>query len=202
MRKNGIYGYWDNKKQYVAYIGKDSNITQNRRHKEHLNITNYNRQEINKVIQNNPNRYQYFVLCVGSFSKKAINELEKEAIKIFKTYKYDYPQKSVFNFTRGGEESPSLNPNIAKKISNSVSGEKNHFYGKHHSKANKIKMSKARNTSGYYNVYKEKSNRYKQGFIWTYQYQEDGKQKRIRSVDFSNLKKKVIKKNLPWYKLE
>lgn len=31
----GIYAYWDNVKGYYAYVGKDSSICLNRRHKEH-----------------------------------------------------------------------------------------------------------------------------------------------------------------------
>lgn len=100
---NGIYGYYDNEKEYVAYIGRDSDIDINRRHNEHFRKSKIEKQQINKVLQNNPERYDYFVLAEGDFSNSELNEMEAEAIAIFETYKYDYPMKSVFNFTKGGE---------------------------------------------------------------------------------------------------
>lgn len=100
---NGIYGYYDNEKNYVAYIGRDSDIDINRRHNEHCRISKRDDQRINKVLQNNPDRYDYFVLVEGEFSDKELNDMESKAIQLFGTYKQDYPQKSVFNFTKGGE---------------------------------------------------------------------------------------------------
>ncbi len=59
-------------------------------------------------------------------------------------------------------------------------------------------MSKAKNTSNYYRVIKEKDLTCKQGFIYRYQYWEDGKRKRIRSVDINRLREKVLDKGLEW----
>jgi hypothetical protein len=59
----------------------------------------------------------------------------------------------------------------------------------------------ARNTSGYLNVYKNKNKTCKQGFIWVYQYSEDGKRKALTSVNIKKLEKKVKEKGLPWRKL-
>lgn len=100
---NGLYGYYDTKKQYVVYIGKDAHIDTDDRHKAHTNVEQYNKQKINKVIQNHPERYTYFKFIEGNYGRQTLNKLEKEAIRIFKTYKYDYPEKNVFNFTRGGD---------------------------------------------------------------------------------------------------
>lgn len=103
MKKNGLYGYYDTEKEYVVYIGKDANIGNDTRHKVHTNPERYDEQVINKIIQNNLKRYTYFRFIEGEYNDETLNELEKEAIRLFKTYKYDYPERNVFNFQRGGE---------------------------------------------------------------------------------------------------
>ena len=64
-----------------------------------------------------------------------------------------------------------------------------------------MNTSKARNNSGYYRVYLHKCKDCKQGFIYRYQYYENGKQKPICSVDIDKLEAKVKAKGLPWFKL-
>lgn len=100
---SGLYGYYDIEKEYVVYIGKDSHIYRDRRHKDHTNPEKYDEQVINRVVQKNPDRYTYFRFIEGDYDTQTLNALEREAIRIFKTYKYDYPEKNVFNFNRGGE---------------------------------------------------------------------------------------------------
>lgn len=101
---NGLYGYYDTKNEYVVYIGKDGSIGNDARHKTHTIPSQYDKQVINRVIQKNPDRYTYFRFIEGEYNDETLNELEKEAIRLFKTYKYDYPEKDVFNFTRGGDD--------------------------------------------------------------------------------------------------
>ena len=60
---------------------------------------------------------------------------------------------------------------------------------------------KSKNTSNYYRVHKRKTKQVKQGFTWVYEYSENNKQKKISSVNFETLKKKVQAKGLPWYKI-
>lgn len=117
---SGIYCYYDTYNKYIAYVGKDIEIYRDKRHKSHLNPNNRNLQQINRVIQDNPNRYQYFRFIEGNYNNEELKDLEKEAISLFKTYAYDYPEKSVFNYTQGGDDNPSTNPNIANKISKSL----------------------------------------------------------------------------------
>ena len=82
----GIYGYWDNKKEYVAYIGKDSKINNPfNRNYYHNAPFNHNAQQINKALQNNPDRYDYFVLVEGDFPEDDLNKMESQAIELFKT---------------------------------------------------------------------------------------------------------------------
>jgi hypothetical protein len=81
-------------------------------------------------------------------------------------------------------------------------GENSPRYGEHHSEESKQKMSEANNTSGYLNVCKQKNKTYKQGFQWVYRYSEDGKRKRLTSVDIKKLESKVKARGLPWKKLK
>ena len=100
---SGIYAYWDNVKNYYVYVGKDSNIDKKIRHNYHILESKYNEQQINRVLQNNPERYEYRVIMEGNYNNWQLDQMEKLCIKSFKTFKEDYPERSVFNFTRGGE---------------------------------------------------------------------------------------------------
>ena len=125
MKKTGLYGYYDTVNKYVIYIGKDSDVGNNKRYKDHKMPSKYNDQVINKVVQKNPKRYTYFRFIEGEYDDETLNELEREAIRLFKTYKYDYPDRSVFNFTRGGDgvcAEGQYNPNWKKKDYTVVKG--------------------------------------------------------------------------------
>ena len=67
----------------------------------------------------------------------------------------------------------------------------------------KIKLSKTKNnTCEYYRVTKANDNRYKQGFIYRYQYVDNnGKHQSISSTNLKKLEKKVREKELEWRKL-
>ena len=95
---NGIYGFWDKIKGYFAYIGRFTGI---QRVKSHSYPSTYDAQQINRVLQNNPDRYEERILMEGDYNDWQLNQMEKLCIKYFKTFKYDYPERSVFNFTRG-----------------------------------------------------------------------------------------------------
>ena len=91
----GIYCYIDKENDKIVYVGKDSNIDKNRRHRQYFTPSAYNAQPINRILQNNPNRYIYQVLweiddCIDNY----LNKMEIYYIK-----KYS-PQ---FNLTEGGE---------------------------------------------------------------------------------------------------
>ena len=212
----------------------------NQRHGHHLAPSAYNAQPINRILQNNPDRYKYQVLWeIDDCTDNHLNQME-----IFYIKKHD----PKFNFTDGGdgisgykhtEESKRKisealkgenNPNYGKtlsketrkKISETLKGENHQMYGKTHSEETKKKMSEAlkgennpmlgkkhskearkkiseaQNTTGFYRVYKQKDNHYKQGFIWRYQYFLDSKRKSIKSVDLKKLEKKVKKEGLEW----
>lgn len=115
----GIYAYWDNKLSQYVYIGKDSYIDKNERHKDHLSPSKCDVQPFNRVIQNNPERYEYRILMEGNYNEKQLNKMERFCIKHLKTYHYDYPERHVFNFTRGGDGCTGLkhSEETKKKIS-------------------------------------------------------------------------------------
>lgn len=181
MKKNGIYGYYDTKKECVVYIGKDIDISINKRHKEHHYPSLYDAQQINRILQNNKGRYTYFILCDGYFTEQELNELEEDAIAIFNTY-YGYG----FNFTKGGDGTK-------------IRKQDHPLYGKHLTEATRKKLSKANNKTGFYRVSKYNDSRTAQGFLWKYQYYIDGKRKRIHRACLSDLEKVVRDKDLDWF---
>lgn len=98
----GIYGYYDKENNYIlVYCGKDSHIDENRRHKDHFKPSDYNKQRINRVLQNNPDRYEYRVIYeCPDLTDDELNYLEcKEIMK----HKFLYDERPKFNFTIGGE---------------------------------------------------------------------------------------------------
>ena len=168
----GIYCYIDKENDKIVYVGKDSNIDKQKRRRDHLAPSRYNEQLINRILQNNPNRYIYQVLWeINDCTDNHLNQME-----IFYIKKYD-PQ---FNFTEGGGGMSGFkcSEGTRKKISES--------------------RSKAQNTTGFYRVYKQKDNTYKQGFTWCYQYQYKSIKKSITNTNLLKLQKKIDSQNLPW----
>lgn len=192
----GIYQYTDLETDEVVYIGKDSNIHRNQRHNCHIAPSAYDDQPFNRVLQNNPERYEYSVVCEAEhYSDVYLNLLEKDLIKLF---------KPKFNFTKGGDGSTGyIHTNESKqKMSESKKGENHPWYGKSHSEKTLRKMSEAKNTSNYFRVSKIKDKTCKKGFIWRYRYFENGKRKEIKSTNIKNLEERVKAKGLEWWKLK
>ena len=77
-------------------------------------------------------------------------------------------------------------------------GKNNPRYGKKCSDETLYKMSIAKNTTGYFRVYKKKNKHAKKGFYYVYQYYEDKKRKSIESKSLETLKSKVLGKGLKW----
>lgn len=243
---SGIYAYIDKMNDEIVYVGKDSYIHEDKRHKAHLCECKYKEQQINKVLQNNPDRYDYKILYVGNFNKDLLNALEINTIaehnpmfnftnggdgivgythteeakqkiskamkgnKYFLGKKHKQESKDKMSKSKIGDKNPMKNPETAKKVSKALKGRKGpetSFYGKHHSESTKKqishKKSHQQSTSGYYRVYKSKSNACKQGFYYRYRYYDsDGKRKYISSVDIKKLEEKVKEAGLEWIKFE
>ena len=125
----GIYAYFDKKDNSVVYVGKDSSIEKNKRHREHMYKSNYNKQVINRILQNNPNRYTYQVLVWDVKDYDTLTALEIQNIRQL---------KPKFNFTDGGDGKTGYvtSDETKRKISKSLTGLK-------HSEETKEKMRKS-----------------------------------------------------------
>ena len=219
----GIYCYIDKENDKIVYVGKDSNINKNKRHRDHLTPSLYNAQPINRILQNNPDRYKYCALWeIDDCTDNHLNQME-----IFYIKKYD-PQ---FNFTEGGdgisgfkhseETKQKISKNNARywkgkkcseearqKMSEAQKGKtfseetrkkiSKSLKGKTFSEETRKKISKSQNTTGFYRVSKVKDNAYKQGFIWRYEYRKKSIKKQIKSVNLLKLQEKVEAQGLPW----
>lgn len=161
MSIKGIYHYVDVETDEVVYIGKDSYINHSKRHSDHKMQSNYNKQRFNTVLQNNPDRYRYEIVCAGNYSPELLATLEVNEIAEFKMlHNGELPK---FNFTDGGESGFTVseetrkrlseshkgenNPNYGKKrpdLSKRFAGKNNPFYGKHHSEETKKKISNSK----------------------------------------------------------
>lgn len=77
-------------------------------------------------------------------------------------------------------------------------GELNGMYGKKHSLESCKKMSKSKNSSGYFRVCKKRNNSLKQGFSYVYYYYEGKRRRELSSVNIEKLKEKVLANGLEW----
>ena len=99
---SGIYGYWDNLKDEIVYVGQAINIKI--RHNEHYSPVRYNAQTINRVLQNNKARYDLIVL-----KECSIDDLDFWEITLIGLF------KPKFNYTDGGEGSRGFKHSEEKK---------------------------------------------------------------------------------------
>lgn len=189
----GIYKYTDLKTGEVVYVGKDSHIDKNSRHKDHLNPSKYEDQPFNKILQNNADRYEYSII----WATEECTDLKLNKIEILFGKIYN-PKFNFDKFGKGGCNGHT--EETKKKLSDLNKGENHPKYGKKypHTEETKRKISNRKNTSGYYRVTKVISKRYKQGFIWWYRFLENGKIKSIKSVDIEKLEAKVKAKGWEW----
>ena len=148
----GIYCYIDKKDNQIVYVGKDSYIDKNKRHKEHLAPSNYNKQQINRILQNNPDRYIYQVLWeINDCSDNHKNQME-----IFYIKKYN----PKFNFTEGGDGTSGFkhSEETRKKMSESKKGKKPYeITEKTRKKMSETKKGKIPWNKGKVNVYSEET---------------------------------------------
>jgi len=130
----GIYQYRDLKTDKIVYIGKDSNIDKEVRRNAHLKRSTYNAQQFNRVLQNNPTRYQYEIIYAGDFDDYLLNTLEINSIA---------EENPKFNFTKGGEGSIGFkhSEESKRKMSEARKNKKSGFFGKNHTFESRSKMS-------------------------------------------------------------
>lgn len=179
---NGIYCYVDKQNENkVVYIGRDSSIHIKRRHREHISKKRENSQPFNKVLQKNPNRFQYQVLEYGNFSNQELNLLERKYIKKYGTYsnRKGYGESYGFNFTEGGDG----------------------FIGFTLTQNQRIKqVQSAGNKTGFFRLSKRFTK--KKGWIWTYSYSKNKKRIKMEESHLGYLLEAIIHFKLPWYVLD
>lgn len=155
----GIYTYRDLKTDEIVYVGKDSNIHKNQRHTDHIKPLLRDKQVINRVLQNNPDRYVYEKVCEATYySDVYLNCLEKGLIKVFN------PQ---FNYTPGGDFNPMKVPEIAKKFGESRRGENHPLYGTTVSEETRKKMSESQKGRHHSEETKRKISEARKGMVFT-----------------------------------
>ena len=108
----GIYAYYDTVKDEIVYVGKDSHIERDLRHKQHHQSSNYNEQIINRVLQDNKGRYDYkpIYVCSPHLDEVDLNGLEMQYIEAL---------NPKFNFSNGGDgfQSGNKHPYYGKSLS-------------------------------------------------------------------------------------
>ena len=77
-------------------------------------------------------------------------------------------------------------------------GENNPSYNVKKPLNSKIKLSKKRNSTGFFRVSKKKDKAYRKGYTWQYRYNEKGEVKIIIANKLEVLKQKVIAEGLIW----
>lgn len=131
----GIYGYYDKLNEEIVYIGKDSYIEKNERHKRHLQSSKYDEQTINRILQNNLDRYVYkpIYICPPYLNDDDLNGLEMQYIESL---------NPKFNFTKGGDGVCGYKhkPSTLEKLRNNPSCG---MFGKKHSAETRKKMSES-----------------------------------------------------------
>lgn len=152
----------------------------------------------------------------GDFNPAKLPEVQAKISKALSGRKLSQKTKEKLSKVKSGKNHPMFGrehtPETRQKISEANSGHKvsqetkdkisKANSGRKHTSESKEKMSKSQNTSGYYRVCKHNAKSCKQGFVWDYKYYEDGKRKKISSIDIKKLEEKVRAKGLKWLKFD
>ena len=135
----GIYCYIDKKDDSIVYVGQDSKIHENNRHKEHFYPSKYDKQVINRVLQNNPDRYTYQKLWeIENCTDNHLNEIEKYYTALYNP-KFSYMKGGggISGYRQTKESRRKMSENHAD-----VSGKNNPMYNKKHTEETRRKISK------------------------------------------------------------
>ena len=95
----GIYCFRDLENDgEIVYVGKDSNLKKNKRYYAHIAPSKYDAQPINRIVQNNPNRYKYEVL-------KKLEKNDEYPPNLLSALEIIYIRRHrpKFNYTIGGD---------------------------------------------------------------------------------------------------
>ena len=220
--------FTDKETGHVVYIGMDSHIDVQERIGAHYRPSAYDSQQFNRVLQNNPDRYEPKVYCYAD-SHEAMEQIEFDLINLFRpkfNYKHGGQGKYInkdFQYTvakcglRNGKQNYVIQTMFRKPLIQSIDVD---YLNDICSKLNdgvltpddvrqmerkivpsletNLKRSKS-NSSGFYRVRKRVDETCRQGYLWIYEYyDENGKHKRFQRVNFFDLKKEVERRKMPW----
>ena len=169
------------------YIGQSIHIE--KRIREHQ----YKRDLKTSYLENSIQKYGWENFSWSIIYECEPDELdieERKFIKLYNTFIDGY------NLTYGGELSgygnPMHNPEIAKRNACNRKGFK-------HSTDTKLRISKNKNKTGFYRVFKEVDDKLSQGFTYRYEFRKDNKKHGvIRSINIRELEEKVKSRGLDW----
>lgn len=173
--KNDVCGIYmiENKKTGQRYIGQSIHIYQ--RWHQHINRPQMSMHIDRAIKKHGADNFDLKVICELEQDDDLLNAMEKYYVWKYNTFEDNFH----YNLTLGGDFSPSKLSEVREKI------------------------SKTKNTTGYFRVHKNKNPECRQGFRYCYRYYDDnGKRHSIQSVDIKKLEKKVKAKGLEWFKLE
>lgn len=224
----GIYTFTDKKTGNIVYVGKDSHIDVKERIKAHYRPSAYDSQQFNRVLQNNPERYEPKIYCYAE-SVEELNQIEFDLINLYRpkfNYKHGGQGKYInrdFVYTvvkygiRNGKQNYSIQSMFRKPLIQSIDYDfLNDICSKLNENVltpNKVKQMERKipqsfetnlkrsknNSTGFYRVQKTNDKTCRQGFAWRYEYyDENGKHKHFQRVNFFDLKKEVAKRKMPW----
>ena len=137
MLLGGIYAIQNNVNKKI-YIGQAKNIQ--KRWNIHTSLLNRGKHE-NIYLQNSWDKYgsdNFSFLILESCKVGELTKKEEYYIK-----KYNSTDKSAGYNLRSAGRSGRMTKDVKQRMSDSHKGEKNHFYGKHHTEESKKKISKA-----------------------------------------------------------
>lgn len=129
----GVYYYLDLINQEIVYIGRDSHIDRQKRHKDRLKRSSYHSQPFNRVLQNNPARYKYHVYMICETFEEMV-ETEDNLIRLYQprfNYKFGKDETSLkgynYNVVKDGHSEGKQNYGIygknGKRVIKSVNKE-------------------------------------------------------------------------------
>lgn len=207
---SGIY-LITNKINGHMYVGGSKDIR--KRFLEHKRCTDIKSSAIDRAIKKyGKDNFTYQIITELPPDWDIIGEHEKYWIKFYNTFK----DKQHYNLTPGGEGnvvfggywkgktfSEEHRQNLSDSHKGLITWNKNiKQWPNGLPLEHCLKLSKNKNTSGFFRVTKLKDNTCKQGFIWQYTYYEDDKRKKIRRVNIKDLEKEVKKRGLKWEEIK
>ena len=134
------------------------------------------------------------------YGRKLPRETKQKISEALKGKKHTPEARQKMSKANSGENNPMYACKHTQETKQKISKTKS---GKSLAKSTKLKISSKMNSTGYYRVYKHIDKKYRQGFIYQYQYYDKNhKRVSISSVDINKLEEKVKSKELPWCKLK